>query len=103
MATPLKYGLYGEYLIKEVNEGERKRQYVFRFPNNYGDSIIKNIGSYGYEGDLFELAVLYFEGDKFEIAYNTPIAQDVVGFLSNDDVLNLLEDIKKLKGGSIDE
>ncbi len=42
-------------------------QYIFRFPNNYGASVVKHLGSYGSSEDLWELAVLRFEGDKWDL------------------------------------
>ena len=69
----------------------------FKFDNDYGASVIKHYGSYGYAEDLFELAVLFFD-DKGQghLTYNTPITNDVVGYLTNDKVLELLEQIKNL-------
>lgn len=66
----------------------------FRFDNGYGASVIKHYGSYGYEEDLFELAVLDEEG----LCYTTPITNDVIGHLTNEQVLDYLEKIKNLKG-----
>ncbi len=66
--------------------------YRFGFPNGYGASVIKHDGSYGHEDDLFELGVL--KGD--DLCYDTPITDDVVGYLTNQEVLDLLKDISKL-------
>lgn len=69
----------------------------FRFPNDYGASVIKHKVSYGYEQDLFELAVLSFhDKDKGELCYSTEITDDTIGWLDNDKVLGLLERIKSL-------
>lgn len=74
-------------------------QWCFKFKNNYGASVVKHYGSYGYYKDLFELAVLYFdENGKAHLTYSTPITSDVVGNLSNDEVLEILDQIKNLKG-----
>lgn len=48
-------------------------QRLHRFDNNYGASVIRAIGSYGYEDNLWELAVLKFEGSKWTLCYDTPI------------------------------
>ena len=88
--TPLEYEKYKDYSM-DIKEKGRWR---FRFPNNYGASVIKHYGSFGYQEDLFELAVLYND----ELTYSTPIADDVVGWLTNNEVLDYLEKIKKLKG-----
>lgn len=92
--TPLKYKKYEKYYIGANGKG----QWLFKFPNNYGASVVKHWGSYGYEEDKFELAVLYFTGEKeYDIAYNTPITNNVLPNLSNKDVLNILKKIKNLK------
>lgn len=62
------------------------------FPNGYGASIIKSPYSYGGAQDLYELAVLY--GNM--INYDTEITNDVLGYLTPEDVTKLLERIEKL-------
>lgn len=70
----------------------------FKFDNDYGASVVKHFGSYGYEDDLFELAVLkYNKNGKSHLCYDTEITNDVEGYLTNDDVLKLLNKIKQLK------
>lgn len=73
-------------------------QYLFKFPNNYGASVIKHTGSYGSSRDLWELAVIYFDdyGD-WDLTYDTEITDDVEGYLTDQDVLNLLKKIRNLK------
>lgn len=48
-----------QYLIRkrELLDGV---QYIFKFPNNYGASVIKNRGSYGHHEDLWEMALIFF-------------------------------------------
>ena len=95
MKTDLKYDDYKIYEVPilGIHEGFKHR---FKFDNNYGASVIKHYGSYGYEEDLFELAVLYFEDDIPHLTYTTPITDDVIGNLTNEEVLELLERIKNL-------
>lgn len=70
----------------------------FMFENGYGASVIKHRGSYGYEEDKFELAVLVLNSDGTDsLCYDTPIADDVIGWLTNDEVLELLKKIKNLE------
>ena len=74
---------------------------VFRFENNYGASVVKNSYSYGHEKDLWELAVIKFRSDCvcnycWELNYDTPITNDVIGYLTNDEVLEILKQIKEL-------
>ena len=63
----LNYEGFEEYLVEREDSptriGLRKLpgvRYVFRFENNYGASVIKHLGSYGYDQDLWELAVIRF-------------------------------------------
>lgn len=74
------------------------RQYLFRFDNGYGASVVKHHGSYGSYDDLWELAVLHFDGNgKWHLVYDTPITDDVEGFLDDEDVRNLLNQIRDLQ------
>ena len=92
--TPLTYDKYKDYEVESFGKG----QWRFRFENNYGASVIKHFGSYGYGEDKFELAVLIFdENGNSSLSYNTPITDDVIGWLNNDGVLELLEKIKNLE------
>lgn len=95
MKTKLKYD-YKKYEVP-IPYKQYGFNYRFKFDNNYGASVIKHYGSYGYDEDLFELAVLSFdENDRPYITYSTPITDDVIGNLNNDQVLELLERIKNL-------
>ena len=100
----LNYEGFEEYLVKRKDrpmtnlyfEKEPGVQYVFRFENNYGASIIKHLGSYGYEENLWELGVIRFdEDDEYDLTYDTPITDDVEGYLTDEDVRNLLARIKE--------
>ena len=98
--TPLNYEGFEKYYIKPTKSQWKVGQHwIFRFENDYGASVIKHYGSYGFEEDLFELAVIYFPekgADHFGITYNTSITNDVIGCLSNDDVLEYLQRISEL-------
>lgn len=73
-------------------------QYLFKFPNNYGASVIKHMYSYGSSRDLWELAVIYFDdGGDWDLTYDTEITGDVEGYLTDQDVLDLLGKIRDLK------
>lgn len=71
-------------------------QAVAKFPNNYGLSVVRFPGSYGYEFGQFECAVLKFIDDDFKIDYTTPICDDVVGFLTTQEVEELLQKVEAL-------
>lgn len=63
------------------------------FKNGYGVSVVSGPYSYGGNDGLYELAVLEKGGS---ITYDTPITSDVVGFLSERDVSDIMKKIQKL-------
>lgn len=66
--------------------------WVFEFSNGYGASVVCNEVSYGHNDGLFELAVIK-GGD---ICYDTPVTNDVVGYLTADEVADYLAEIRDL-------
>ena len=89
-----------ESMLKVSKNKRRKfttvsgEQYTFKFNNGYGASVIKTpYVSYGWENDKWEIAVLDSSGD---ITYDTPITTDVIGYLDEDGVHQILEQIQKL-------
>jgi hypothetical protein len=66
------------------------------YQNGYGISIISNVFSCGGRDGLFEIAVLIGDEDMYELCYTTPIASDVIGYLTSEEVNSIIEDIKKL-------
>ena len=81
----------------EINLINGGVQTIYRFQNGYGASVVKHDFSYGHEDGLWELAVLDSDGD---IAYDTEITDDVVGYLTNDDVDEILTQIENLEAKS---
>lgn len=73
-------------------------QYVFLFRNGYGASVIRNAFiSYGGREGKYELAVLSHNGiDVWYITYETPITNNVIGWLTVPEVRALLEQIARL-------
>ena len=67
-----------------------------RFANDYGASIISHFGSYGGSEGFWELAVIQYNGDTFELCYDTPITSDVCGWLEPEEVLELCKQIQAL-------
>ena len=63
------------------------------FDNGYGASIVKGPHTYGGREGLYELAVLGKDG---KLTYETPVTSDVEGYLTEDDVTKLLEQIQSL-------
>ena len=79
----------------------RGTQDVYRFSNGYGASVIRNEYSYGGSKGLFELGVTRFSGKgnfDWELTQSTPITDDVIGYLTTEDVQDLLVRIQALEG-----
>jgi len=67
-------------------------QYLFRFENGYGASLVNHSGSYGNE-----IAVIRWdENGEFDIVYDTPVTSDVLGWLFPDEIESTLDAIKAL-------
>lgn len=66
-------------------------QWKFKFPNGYGASVIDD--GYGARQGLYELAVLDLDG---HLTYDTPITDDVLGFLTEAEVAEALSAIAAL-------
>jgi hypothetical protein len=87
--------------VIEAIQGVQK---LYRFPNGYGASVVKGEHTYGGDEGLWELAVLTFmdkdgttlDDYDFEICYTTPIAEDVLGHLTDEEVEINLRKIKEL-------
>ena len=63
------------------------------FDNGYGASVIIGPHTYGGEDGLYELAVL---GKDKKLTYDTPVTDDVEGYLSEIQVTDLLIKIQQL-------
>lgn len=68
-------------------------QKIYKFGNGYGASVVCSSMSYGGEKGLFEVAVLDLAGN---IVYDTPVTDDVVGFLDFAGVADVLQQIQNL-------
>ena len=66
-------------------------QATMTFNNGYGVSVVKFIGTYGFP-NLWEVAIIY----KGSIAYNTHIADSVLGHLTEQDVTSVMKQVQNL-------
>ena len=66
---------------------------VYKFSNGFGASVVCHEFSYGGDQGLKELAVLDSNGD---LTYDTPVTNDVIGYLSDSAVHHYLEKIQEL-------
>lgn len=97
MNLNLNYEGFESNLVErdDINGGVH---YLFRFENDYGASVIKFWGSYGFHEDLWELAVITWINDNdYDLNYNTDVSGgDVRGHLTDEEVRDLLRQIKEL-------
>jgi hypothetical protein len=68
-------------------------QYIYRFDNGYGASLIRHKYSYGGTEGLWEIAVLDRGG---KLTHETSITNDVLGNLNEDQVMEVLVAIESL-------
>ena len=68
-------------------------QLVYKFDNGYGASVVKHDFSYGGKDGRYEVAVLDNEG---VMCYDTPITNDVIGYLNMSEVDKILVNISHL-------
>ena len=70
------------------------RQKVWRCANDYGASVIQSDFAYGG----YELAVVRFPGPgpRYDLVYDTPITDNVIGWLDDDQCDALLDRIAAL-------
>jgi hypothetical protein len=66
------------------------------FPNGYGVSVVRFPGSYGYEQDLYEVAVVKGNEDDYELCYDTLVTDDVMGHRDEQDIENIMEEVQAL-------
>jgi predicted dehydrogenase len=68
-------------------------QAYITFENGYGASVVCTPHTYGGDKGLYELAVF---GKNGHITYDTPITNDVIGYLRPMDVTDVMEKIQQL-------
>ena len=62
------------------------------FDNGYGVSVVKFNGSYGYDQNLWEVAILYNDA----ITYSTDITDNVLGYQTEQDVTDVMKKVQSL-------
>ena len=93
----LEHPLFKDFFIREAGVFAPETEcWRFRVPNHEDMevSVIRSSMSYGGAEGLFELAML--RNDK--CCYDTPITDDVRGWLDEEDVLDILEDVQRIYG-----
>lgn len=82
----------GGTFFENVTSNPHAKQTLVKFPNNYGASIIKGYGTYGYEVGAFELCRIKIDEDGL-----WHLDDDPIGWLSPDNVYDYLVKISELK------
>ena len=70
--------------------GKKSRMH---FDNGYGVSVVSHSYSYGGRDGLYEVAVL---DSNDELTYDTPVTNDVIGYLTEEDVSNVMKQVQEL-------
>lgn len=78
-------------LISDIDHGYRGTQRLYRFDNGYGASVVQSSMSYGTE-----LAVIKWDGEDWDLCYDTEITDDVIGWLTDEMLADLLDRIEAL-------
>jgi hypothetical protein len=84
--------------LRLIAYGMEKHHAKLFFKNGYGVSVISGHGAYGDKKRPFELAVMEGTEDNHTICYDTPVTDDVLGYLTADDVTTAMIEVQKLKG-----
>lgn len=81
----------------QVMEFTGNKQLLAMYGNGYGASVVQGPYSYGGSAGLYELAVLHGDDpDTAPLCYATEITDDVIGHLTQEEVVALLHRISKL-------
>lgn len=94
--------------MKTFNDLEfKKRELLFEeditneqalmfFPNGYGVSVLLGKKFYSNGIDTYELAVMIGNEEEYDLCYNTPITNDVLGYLTAEEVTEIMRKIQEL-------
>jgi hypothetical protein len=83
-------------LTRALHGGTQK---LYRFPNDYGASVVQHSFSHGNSEGLWELAVVHFANENlssYELDYTTSVTDDVIGNCDEAQIHYLLEHIEQL-------
>lgn len=82
---------YNKYIV-DIRAFNNGMGVIFRFDNDYGLSVVSHSFSYGNSSNEFEIAVLKFkDDDDWSLCYDTVITNDVLGYQSEEDLINVIK------------
>lgn len=70
--------------------GKKSRMH---FDNGFGVSVVSHTYSYGGRDGLYEIAVLDSDDN---LTYDTSVTNDVIGYLTEEDVSNVMKQVQEL-------
>jgi hypothetical protein len=79
--------------FKKLGDPHNGVQATINFDNGLGASVVSHQFSYGGKSGLYELAVLDKNGD---LTYDTPVTNDVIGWLDESKVTETMAFIQSL-------
>ena len=94
--SPLPIDIHPWKASDNTYAGMTLHQWIYRFPNGYGASVVRGQLTYGGDRGLYELGVIVFDGDQYQLTYDTPVTDDVLGWLTIPDVAARLLQIAAL-------
>lgn len=77
--------------LSDLPRHSQNLQTIITFPNGYGISFVEHFFSYGLEA-----AIITWKGNNWDLCYDTPITDDVLGYLDEDDIVPLAERVAQL-------
>jgi hypothetical protein len=80
-------------------EHDEMGEYAFHiYDNHYGVSVVRGPYTYGGMKGLYELAVVYMapEDKESQLVYDTPITNDVMGYLTPDNITDVMAQVEAL-------
>lgn len=83
-------------IVKEGITPSGNEQVIHRFENGYGASVIRGPYTYGGPEGLWEIAVIEWAGDDWDLSYDTTITDDVLGYIHESEVPEILSQIESL-------
>jgi len=73
------------------NKATKTRSFRLMFPNSYGVSVLEE----QTEGE-YEVAILKESSNKVNLCYDSGLTEDVFRYLSEEEVIDLVEGVKSL-------
>ena len=83
-------------MVKKLSMPGQDTAFNIFFENGYGASVVRGLGTYGGNGGLYELAVIEGNKEDWDLTYDTPVTNDVIGYLTEADVIKHLFEIQAL-------